>query len=65
MATLLSAAVHLDRIQPVGDQRKLLWYKIETMRLANETLNNPIEGASDQMIIVALILVYFNVSSQS
>lgn len=61
MATLLSAVVHLDRFQPLGDQRKLLWYKIETMRLANETLNDPTEGASDQMILVALILLYFNV----
>jgi len=32
------------------------------MRLANETLSNPSEGAADQMIIVALILLYFNVS---
>lgn len=65
MATLLSAAVHLDRLQPVGDQRKILWYKVETMRLANETLTDPAEGASDPMIIVALILLYFNVSSTS
>jgi hypothetical protein len=62
MATLLSAVVHLDRIQPFRDQRKLLWYKVETMRLANETLSNPLEGSSDQMILVALILLYFNVS---
>ena len=61
-ATLLGAAVHLDRRQPFGDQRKLLWYKVRTMRLANENLNEPSEGASDQMILVALILLYFNVS---
>jgi len=61
-ATCLCAAVHLDRFSPVGDQRIVLWYKIETMKLANETLSNPSEGAADQMIIVALILLYFNVS---
>ena len=61
-ATLLGAAVHLDRKQPVGDQRKLLWYKVQTIRLANEKLNQPSEAASDQMILVALILLYFNVS---
>ena len=61
-ATLLGAAVHLDRKQPVGDQRKLLWYKVQTMRLANEKMNEPTEAASDQMILVALILLFFNVS---
>lgn len=33
------------------------------MRLANEKLSILSEGASDQMILVALILLYFNVSS--
>ena len=61
-ATLLGSAVHLDRKQPLGDQRKLLWYKVKTMRLANEKLQNPSDGASDQMILVALILLFFNVS---
>jgi len=61
MATLLTAVVHRNRIQPFEDQRALLWYKVETIRLANETLNLPTEGASDQMILVALILLYFNV----
>ena len=64
-ATLLSAAVHLDRRQPLGDQRTLLWYKVRTMRLANENLSVPSEGASDQMILVALILLYFDVSSST
>ncbi|KAF7869864.1 hypothetical protein EAF04_004648 [Stromatinia cepivora] len=59
-ATLLGAAVHLDRKQPI-DKRTLIWYKIETMRLANETMNIPNEGATDQMLIVVLILLYFNV----
>jgi hypothetical protein len=60
-ATLLSAAVHLDRVQPFRDQRKLLWYKVETMRLTNESLSIPSEAASDPIILVALILLYFNV----
>ena len=60
-ATLLSAAVHLDRVQPLKDQRKLLWYKVETIRLTNERLSVLSEAATDQMILVALILLYFNV----
>lgn len=61
-ATLMGAAVHLNRMQPLRDRRKLLWYKVQTMQLANETLKVPAEGASDQMILVALILLYYNVS---
>jgi hypothetical protein len=61
-ATLLCAAVHLDRMMPFGDLSKLLWYKAETLRLTNEKLNTPSEGATDEMILVALILLYFNVS---
>ncbi|ESZ92595.1 hypothetical protein SBOR_7012 [Sclerotinia borealis F-4128] len=59
-ATLLGAAVHLDRKQPM-DKRILVWYKIETMRLANQTMNVPNEAATDQMLLVVLILLYFNV----
>ncbi|KAK6595990.1 fungal specific transcription factor domain-containing protein [Botrytis cinerea] len=59
-ATLLGAAVHLDRKRPI-DKRSLFWYKIETIRLANETMNIPHEAATDQMILVVLILLYFNV----
>ncbi|TGO86800.1 hypothetical protein BPOR_0275g00030 [Botrytis porri] len=50
-ATLLGAAVHLDRKRPI-DKRSSVWYKIETMRLANETMNVPHEAATDQMLIV-------------
>ncbi|KAM3154873.1 hypothetical protein ABEW05_004679 [Botrytis cinerea] len=50
-ATLLGAAVHLDRKRPI-DKRSLFWYKIETIRLANETMNIPHEAATDQMILV-------------
>lgn len=47
------------------DKQILLWYKVETMRLANETLNIPDEGVADQMLIVVLILLYFNVSQST
>ncbi|TGO24073.1 hypothetical protein BPAE_0113g00300 [Botrytis paeoniae] len=60
-ATLLGAAVHLDRKRPIN-KRSLVWYKIETMRLANETMNVPHEAATDQMLLVVLILLYFNAS---
>jgi len=63
-ATCLCAAVHLDRFSPVRDQRKLLWYKVETLRLKNQALSIPSEGATDQMILVALILLHFNVSDK-
>lgn len=32
------------------------------MRLANESMKDPSEGSRDEMILVALILLYFNVS---
>jgi len=35
------------------------------MQLANERLQNPLDGASDQMILVALILLYFNVGGDN
>ncbi|KAJ8060327.1 hypothetical protein OCU04_010661 [Sclerotinia nivalis] len=60
-ATLLGSVVHRGRKQPI-DKRTLIWYKIETMRLANEAMNIPNEGATDQMLLVVLILLYFNVS---
>lgn len=60
-ATLLGAAVHLDRKRPIN-KRSLVWYKIETMRLANKTMNVPHEAATDQMLLVVLILLYFNAS---
>ncbi|TAQ86471.1 hypothetical protein B7494_g5204 [Chlorociboria aeruginascens] len=64
-ATLLTAAVHLNRFQPVGSQQAVLWYKVETMRLANEKLMCPAEAAKDEMIIVVLVLLYFNVGGNS
>lgn len=63
-ATLLTAAVHLNRRRPLSDPSALLWFKVRTMRLANERMSDPLEGASDQMMMVALILLYFNVSTQ-
>ena len=61
--TMLTAAVHLHRRRPLSDPSALFWFKAQTIRLANERLNDPSEGATDQMIMVALILLYFNVST--
>lgn len=60
-ATLLCAAVHLDRVQSRANPQVAIWFKAETLRLLNESLSNTCEGASDRAIIVALILLYFNV----
>jgi hypothetical protein len=61
-ATLLTAAVHLNRKRRFRDPAALLWFKAETIRAANERMNDPAEAASDEMIMVALILLVFNVS---
>lgn len=61
-ATLLVAAVHLDRRQPLKDSSAMLRLKVQTIRLANENMDGTPEGVSDQMMMVALILLYFNVS---
>jgi hypothetical protein len=63
-ATLLTAAVHLNRKRRFRDPAALLWFKAETVRAANEKMNDPVEAASDEMIMVALILLVFNVSSR-
>jgi Fungal specific transcription factor domain len=63
-ATLLTAAVHLNRKRRFRDPAALLWFKAETIRAANEKMNDPAEAASDEMIMVALILLVFNVSSR-
>ncbi|KAE9371382.1 hypothetical protein N431DRAFT_558921 [Stipitochalara longipes BDJ] len=60
-ATLLTAAVHLNRKRRFRDPAALLWFKAETIRAANEKMNDPAEAASDEMIMVALILLVFNV----
>lgn len=62
-ATLLTAAVHLNRKRRFRDHSALLWFKTETIRSANEKMNNPAEASSDEMIMVALILLVFNVST--
>jgi len=41
----------------------MIWFKLETIRLANEKMNIPEEAATDEMIMVAMILLYFNVSA--
>jgi hypothetical protein len=61
-ATLLTAAVHLNRKRRFRDPSALLWFKAETIRTANEKMNDPTQAASDEMIMVALILLVFNVS---
>ena len=63
-ATLLTAAVHLNRKRRFRDPAALLWFKAETIRAANEKMDDPAEAASDEMIMVALILLFFNVSSR-
>lgn len=60
-ATLLTAAVHLNRKRRFRDPGALIWFKAETIRAANEKMNDPAEAASDEMIMVALILLVFNV----
>ncbi|TVY39960.1 hypothetical protein LSUB1_G007268 [Lachnellula subtilissima] len=64
-ATLLVAAVHLDRRQPMTDRSALLRLKGETIRLANENMDDPFEAVSDQMMMVAFILLYFNVGGDN
>ena len=41
--------------------RVALWCKGQAIRLVNEVLDSPEEGASDQMILTVLILLYFTV----
>jgi hypothetical protein len=44
------------------DKSALIWFKVQTIRYANERMNlPPSEAASDEMIMVALVLLYFNV----
>lgn len=62
-ATLLTAAVHLNRRRKLKDSAALIWYKVHTIQLANEKMNVPEEAATDEMIMTALILCYFNVCS--
>lgn len=60
-ATLLTAAVHLNRRRPFRDPSMMIWFKVETMRLANENMSIPTQAATDEMIMVAMVLLYFNV----
>lgn len=62
-ATLLTAAVHLNRRRKLKDPAALIWYKVHTIQLANEKMRVAEEAASDEMIMTALILLYFNVSA--
>ncbi|KAF8859056.1 hypothetical protein BDZ45DRAFT_621439 [Acephala macrosclerotiorum] len=60
-ATLLTAAVHLNRRRKLKDPAALIWYKVHTIQLANEQMNHTQDAASDEMIMTALVLLYFNV----
>lgn len=61
-ATMLTAVVHLNRRRPLKDPSAMIWFKVQTIKLANEKMNDPVEGCTDEMIVVALVLCYFNVS---
>ncbi len=63
-ATLLTAAVHLNRKRRFRDLGALICFKAETVRAANDKMNDPGEAAIDEMIMVALILLVFNVSNK-
>ncbi|CAG8980522.1 hypothetical protein HYALB_00002519 [Hymenoscyphus albidus] len=62
-ATLLAAAVHLNRRKPLKDPGALTWYKLQTIQHANDVLNTGTveQQASDEMIVVALVLLCFDV----
>ncbi|KUJ16289.1 uncharacterized protein LY89DRAFT_617425 [Mollisia scopiformis] len=64
-ATLLTAAVHLNRRRKLKDPGALIWYKVHTIQLANEKMNVAEEAASDEMIMTALVLCYFNVGGNN
>ncbi|KAH7411177.1 hypothetical protein BKA64DRAFT_638819 [Cadophora sp. MPI-SDFR-AT-0126] len=59
-ATLLTAAVHLNRRRKMRDPSALYWFKVQTIKHANENMSIPGKAATDEMIMVALILLYFN-----
>lgn len=63
-ATLLTAAVHLNRRRKLRDLSALYWFKVQTIKYANENMNIPDKVATDEMVMVALILLYFNVSAR-
>lgn len=60
-ATLLTAAVHLNRRRKMRDPSALYWFKVQTIKHANENMSIPGKAATDEMIMVALILLYFNI----
>jgi hypothetical protein len=65
-ATLLTSAVHLNRRKPLKDPSALLFYKVETIRHANELMNYGTleEKCSDEMITTALCLLYFDINGE-
>lgn len=43
----------------------MYWFKVQTIKHANENMGIPEKAATDEMIMVALILLYFNVSARA
>jgi Fungal specific transcription factor domain len=62
-ATLFICAVHLNRRRPLKDPSALLFYKTQAIHYANKTMNFGTleEKSSDEMIITALCLMYFDI----
>src|SRR6266536_5759994 len=56
-ATLLAAAVHLNRVLEKKDLTAAIWLKVETPELVNESLVQ----ASDELLLCVLIKPYFTV----
>ena len=65
-ATLLSSAVHLNRRKRLKDPSALLFYKLQVIRHANEVMRNGTvdEKSSDEMIVTALCLLYFDINGE-
>jgi len=40
----------------------MIWFKVQTIKYANENMNITEKATTDEMIMVALILLYFNAS---
>jgi hypothetical protein len=57
-ATFLAAAVQMNRMFDNKYMNLALWLKIETLRLLNECINS----ASDEAVMVAIVVLFFTVS---
>ena len=63
LATLFVSAVYTHRRENILDDAALYFYRLQTIKLANEVLwtGTEDEKTSDEMIMVAVILLYFTV----